>query len=45
MHRSFIETRDEMVQEAAISALRGAGFPAEIGKSIIGDELPDNRVE
>jgi len=41
----FINDENEMVQEAAISALRGAGFPAEIGKSIIGDELPDNRVD
>ena len=41
----FINDENEMVQEAAISALRAAGFPVEIGKPITGDELLDNRVD
>jgi HEAT repeat protein len=41
----FINDENDMVQEAAISALRAAGLPVEIGKPIAGDELLDNRVD
>jgi HEAT repeat protein len=41
----FINDENEMVQEAAISALRAAGFPVEIGKPITGDELLNKRVD
>jgi HEAT repeat protein len=41
----FINDENEMVQEAAISALRAAGLSVEIGKPITGDELLDKRVD
>ena len=41
----FVHDENEMVQEAAIAALRTAGMPVEIGKSTTGDEQIDKRVE
>jgi hypothetical protein len=38
----FVEDENEMVQEAAISALRAAGRPVEIGTQIIRDEPLNN---
>jgi HEAT repeat protein len=38
----FVEDENEMVQEAAISALRAAGLPVEIGTQIVRDEPRDN---
>ena len=37
----FVNDENEMVREAAISSLRAAGFPVEIGTSIIGMESLD----
>ena len=41
----FVNDENEMVQEAAISALRAAGLPVEIGTSITGDEPLDKGVD
>jgi HEAT repeat protein len=41
----FVNDENEMVQEAAISALQAAGLPAEIGKPTMGKEQFDNRAD
>jgi HEAT repeat protein len=41
----FVDDENEMVQETAISALRAAGLPVEIGTPIIGEEPLDNGVD
>jgi HEAT repeat protein len=41
----FVNDENEMVQEAAITALRAAGLPVEIGSSIPGGEALDKGVD
>ncbi|MGD1046627.1 MAG: HEAT repeat domain-containing protein, partial [Bacteroidota bacterium] len=41
----FVDDENEMVREAAISALRAAGLPVEIGTSITGNEPLDKGVD
>jgi HEAT repeat protein len=41
----FIEDDNEMVQEAAVSALQAAGYPVETGTPINGNELQDHGAE